>query len=355
MNNPKEDQQDGGAPLPRVAVIGCGAAAREFCLPVLARYPEYRERVVLVDRQAAQAEEAAATHGIGNVCTDYQSLPFAVDAAIVMTPHHLHAEHATYFLRQGKPVFVEKPIGMTVGEVTGMLEAADAANTTLMVNHCRRLFPSYQRVRQLLDSGKYGKVLQVDISDGSPFEWNSVTSFYLQDARRAGGVFLDRGAHTVDLVNWWLGGHLQFVAANHDAAGGAEALMQAEFVSGQAPVRLKFSRLFKLQNQYTIDCEQAQIRGRLYNPTVMEIVRNGRVESIRTGQPALYHEYAWQLLDNFVRVVQGVARPCFTASDVAPAMALIDEATRRAVSFPMPWYGEDPNLAELPDLATAAS
>jgi predicted dehydrogenase len=333
--------------IPRVAVIGCGAAAREFCLPVLAKYPDFRRSIVLVDKTASQAASVATEFGIQHHCTDYRSLPFEVEAAIVTTPHHLHAEQSIHFLRQGKPVFAEKPLGMSSAEVSQMLEAATMGGATLMVNNCRRLFPAYRRVRDLLCSGEYGAIVNVRISDGSPFEWNSVSDFYLRNPPQAKGVFLDRGAHTVDVVCWWLSGRPQVIDARSDALGGAEALLKVQMALGKTTVELAFSRLYKLENCFTVECENATISGRLFNSTKFEIQRNGRTESIQAGKPAQYHEYAWQLLENFIEVVQGIAPPLFTAADVAPSIALIDETYQQATTFDLPWYENDPNLALL--------
>jgi predicted dehydrogenase len=220
-----------------------------------------------------------------------------------------------------------------------------------MVNNCRRLFPAYRRVHELLRSEEYGAVVNVRISDGSPFEWSSVSDFYLRNPLVAKGVFLDRGAHTVDIVCWWLSGIPKIVDAKHDALGGAEARMNVQMAFDKTAVQLAFSRLFKLENCYTIDCEKAQITGRLFQSTRFEIVRNGKVARIRVGKPALYHEYAWQLLENFIQVVRGVASPLFTAADVAPSIELIDKTYQRATPFELPWYDADPNLALLRSLA----
>lgn len=341
--------------LPRVAIIGCGAAAREFCLPVLARYPGFRGSVVVVDTRLPQAEAVAREFGIGHYCTDYRCLPLDVDAAIITTPHHLHAEQSIHFLKQGKSVFAEKPLGMTETEVAGMLEAVGSGGATLMVNNCRRLFPAYRKVSELLHCGKYGKILSVEISDGSPFDWNSASAFYLRDAQKARGVFLDRGAHTIDILCWWLSDRPRVVEARYDALGGGEALMDVQLACGDTSIRLKFSRLYKLENCYTVQCADARITGRLFDASSLRVVQNGRTEPITAGKPLLYHEYAWKLVENFVGVVQGRERPLFEAADVAQSIAVIDEAYRRAIPFEFPWYDVDPNIALLkkePDLIT---
>jgi hypothetical protein len=52
-------------------------------------------------------------------------------------------------------------------------------------------------------------------------------------------------------------------------------------------------------------------------------------------------------LENFIEVVQDITPPLFTAADVAPSIALIDETYQRATPFDLPWYENDPNLALL--------
>lgn len=330
--------------IPRIAVVGCGAAAKEFCFPGLAKYPGFQRRVIAVDKNAAQAASVAQEFGLENHCSDMLRLPSDVDAAIVTTPHHLHCEQSVEFLRRGIPVFVEKPLGMSTAEATRMIDTATASGTTLMVNNCRRLFPAYCRVHELLRSGDLGEIKTIRISDGSPFDWNSVSGFYLQNASQARGVFLDRGAHTVDIVCWWLHAMPQLTQSHFDAMGGGEAMMNVKMMQGATTVELLFSRLFKLENIYTIECENAVIRGRLFQPSRFEVVRDGKAESVLAGDAELYHEYAWRLLDNFVEVVQGKASPLFTASDVAPSISLIDQAYEQAQPIEMPWYADDPNI-----------
>jgi predicted dehydrogenase len=236
---------------------------------------------------------------------------------------------------------------MTENEVAGMLEAARSGGATLMVNNCRRLFPAYRKVSELLHRGEYGKLLSVEISDGSPFDWNSASAFYLRDIQTARGVFLDRGAHTIDILCWWLADQPRVVEARYDALGGGEALMDVQLACGDTSIRLKFGRLYKLANCYTLQCANAQITGRLFDASSFRVLRHGRTEPIAAGKPFMYHEYAWKLVENFLGVIQGRERPLFEAADVAPSIAVIDEAYRRAIPFESPWYEVDPNIALL--------
>jgi predicted dehydrogenase len=332
-------------------VVGCGAAAKELCLPMLTRFPGAADSLIAVDVHREQAVAVASEFGIQHSAADYRQLPFEIDAAVITTPHYLHAEQAIHFLQQGKSVFVEKPLGLSQDEVVQMLRAAAATGATLMVNNCRRLFPAYQAVRQMIQAETLGRVRHIKIADGSPFEWNSVSAFYIRDARRARGVLLDRGAHTVDLICWWLAGAPQVVEARSDAHGGAEAVMELELTCGNADVHLQFSRLFRLANTYSVECDEGRIVGRLFNASEFEIQRSKGRETVRAGRPQTYNEYSWQLVRNFVEVVQGLSQPHFTAADVAPSIAVIEEAYRRAQPFEQPWYTRDANVAGLRRLA----
>lgn len=341
--------------LPKLAVIGCGAAAKEFCLPVLAKIQGFESSIVLVDKLPSQAESVAAEFGIQNHCDDFRRLPFEVDAAVITTPHHLHAEQAIHFLEQGIAVMVEKPLGMSAEEAEAMITAAKRSGATLMVNNCRRMFPSYREVARRLHSGDLGEIRKVEIFDGSPFDWNSVSDFYLKNPELAKGVFLDRGAHTVDLVCWWLSqtgtlGTAKVIEAQYDALGGGEARINIHLCVGPTEVQLAFSRLHKLENRYSVECERGTISGRLFQSAMFDLNHCGKTETIQAGKPLLYNEYAFQLLENFIKVVKNQAKPYFTADEVTPSIALIDEIYRCAVPFDMPWYDADPNIAQLGQL-----
>lgn len=333
------------ADLPPLAVIGCGAAASQFCLPVLSKYPGFRESVILVDRDLDQVRSVASKFGIPKYSTDYRSVSDNIRAAVIMTPHHLHAEQSIHFLRRCQHVFVEKPLGMTEAEVKCMLETASSTQSVLMVNNYRRLFPSYCRVRDLIFGESFGKLLRVTIRDGDEFSWDSVSSFYLRDPQ-AKGVLLDRGAHTLDVLCWWLGAVPIVTTARIDTDGGIEGLADVVLSWRETVIDLKFSRFNRLQNTYTIEFEKGTIWGRLFDPSRLWILRQGEPEMV-TCRPTLFQECAWRLMENFIRVVQGLESPLFSAQDVAPSISIIGNAYQQAVSYRRPWYQEDPNISYL--------
>ncbi|MCA9217801.1 MAG: Gfo/Idh/MocA family oxidoreductase, partial [Planctomycetales bacterium] len=240
--------------LSRLAVIGCGAAAKEFFLPALQRYSGYQDLVTVIDRTQEQAESVARSFGIKQFGTDYRDVVDHVDAAIIATPHTLHAEQALHFLESGKHVLVEKPIGMNPDEVSRMLAASAVNEALLTVNNYRRLFPAYRRVHEMLESRQLGEIRAITIHDGTKFAWQSVSSFYVRDPQ-ARGVLLDRGAHTVDVLGWWLGERPRVVSAELDSIGQVEGLVNLQLSCRDVSISLKFSRFQRLENVYKIECD----------------------------------------------------------------------------------------------------
>ena len=61
-----------------------------------------------------RAEKLKEQYGVEKACTDYKELigDPKVDAVIVTTPDHTHCEIASAFLRDGKPVLLEKPMAL---------------------------------------------------------------------------------------------------------------------------------------------------------------------------------------------------------------------------------------------------
>src|SRR6266545_3745429 len=85
----------------RVALIGCGAAARQLQMPVLAGH-EQVEVVALVDRDVKRAGELASAYHVTRVLSDASELdPSFVDAGIVCTPPFHHAPCAIDLARRG--------------------------------------------------------------------------------------------------------------------------------------------------------------------------------------------------------------------------------------------------------------
>jgi phthalate 4,5-cis-dihydrodiol dehydrogenase len=84
-----------------------------------------------------------------------------IDVVYVATPNPFHAEHAITALEHGKHVMVEKPMALTLEDCDRMIAAAEENRLKLMVAHTSSFNPPIRRMREIISSGRLGRVTQV--------------------------------------------------------------------------------------------------------------------------------------------------------------------------------------------------
>jgi len=126
------------------------------------------------------------------------------DAISLTLPTYLHAECSEKALSQGVHVLCEKPMALTVTDCDRMIQAARKSGKTLQIGHCVRFWPEYAKAKELVDSGKYGRVMAAMLQRlGAPPGW-SVDNWFI-DEQRSGGVALDLHIHDTDYVQYLFG------------------------------------------------------------------------------------------------------------------------------------------------------
>jgi len=201
----------------KVAVIGCGSIAKYRHIPEYAANPNV-ELVAFCDPVLERAEKFAAEHG-GKAYADYQTLlkEEKVDAVSVCTPNALHAEVSIAAANAGAHVLVEKPMASTEEEGLAMIEAAKKNNVYLMVGHNQRLMPPHVKAKEILDTGRLGKVLTFRTSFGHPgpegWSVDGRGSWFFRKEEAIMGAMGDLGVHKSDLIRYLLGEEVSEVAA----------------------------------------------------------------------------------------------------------------------------------------------
>jgi len=204
------------APL-RIAMIGAGfmGAAHSQGWRVAPRFfdlPLAPEMSVLVGRDADRTRAAATTWGWADTSTDWREAIARddIDVVDIVTPGDSHAEIALAALAAGKHVLCEKPLANTVDEAERMTAAAEGARAhgiRSMVGFTYRRVPAVTFARDLIASGRLGRIRQVRaeylqdwLSDAeAPLTWR------LDKDRAGSGSLGDIGAHAVDLTEFLTG------------------------------------------------------------------------------------------------------------------------------------------------------
>jgi len=157
------------------------------------------------DLQPDRREKLAKSHDV-QLFSSYQEMceSAEIDVVDICLPTYLHAEAATAFAQAKRHLLCEKPMALSVAGCDAMIAAAQKAGVQLMIAQVLRFMPDYALVKEIVDSGRFGRVLSVSAArvGGGP-KWGSGNWF--GDPKLSGGAILDLHVHDVDFVGCLLG------------------------------------------------------------------------------------------------------------------------------------------------------
>jgi predicted dehydrogenase len=163
---------------------------------------------------ADAAQAAAAIAGDATFVETFdQLLSSKLDAVVIATPNHLHAEQAIAALRSGHAVFCQKPLARNGRETAAVIAAARDADRLLHVDLSYRFTTGMQRIRELVRAGKLGRIYAIEAVFHNAY--GPAKSWFYDAALAGGGCLLDLGIHLVDLVLWTLDFPLIVSASGH--------------------------------------------------------------------------------------------------------------------------------------------
>ena len=185
----------------RLGLIGCGGMMKNHAQGV--NLVENVEITAVCDTEIEKANDVASVLNNPYVTADYKTMVDKVDAILCVLPHHLHYECGMFFARHKKHILMEKPLCNSEEECISLMETCEQEGVVLMCAYPVRYWPGVVKLKEMIDSGEYGKVMQMSIwteqltrtEEGS---WKS-------DARLGGGQFFSHGCHYVDLLLWFCG------------------------------------------------------------------------------------------------------------------------------------------------------
>lgn len=196
--------QDPVASPVRLAIVGAGLMGTQQAKSAMAC--EAVELVGIFAQDQKQAAELSRDCGIPEAWSSWTSLltDETIEAVLVATPTHTHAQLASEALDSGKHVFIEKPVTRTIEDAIMLREAARNRGLVLGVGHVIRYFPEYRTLYDLIERGDIGVPAtatfgrQCQQPDWATDQWHTKMDC-------SGGVALDMLIHDVDLVRWYFG------------------------------------------------------------------------------------------------------------------------------------------------------
>ena len=197
----------------RISVIGCGDRAAGVISNFLKaangrasvrRYYDPAPRnldKVIARWDAADAVRASSVEEAVNAPD--------VDLVAIFSPNARHCEAILAALAAGKRVFSEKPLATTLEDCEKIVAAEKRAGLPIMTGFVLRYSPIYRKVKELLDTGTFGSIVNIAASENRQ-SWgggNSMSADYgwRRFVEDAGPYLLEKCSHDLDLLNWYAG------------------------------------------------------------------------------------------------------------------------------------------------------
>ena len=191
-----------------VGLIGCGSIARKRHLSELSSNPNAKI-VAVCDIVRERADEIAAEHG-AKAYYDYKGVigHSGIDAVLVLATNVLHSKMTVEALKAGKHVLCEKPMATSLGDAEAMIKAADETGRNLMIGHNQRLAPAHVKAKEILSSGRLGKVQTFRTTFGHQgcegWAIDGRNTWFFEKRHVGLGTMADLGIHKADLLRWLL-------------------------------------------------------------------------------------------------------------------------------------------------------
>lgn len=190
--------------------IGCGEVTEKKSGPAFNKINGSHVEAVM-SRSLEKARSYAERHNIPKFYTDAASMieDSDVNAIYIATPPSSHATYAIMALKAGKPVYVEKPLAANYEDCARINRVSKETGVPCYVAYYRRELPYFKKVKELLDGGAIGKVLNVQLRFSVPprdLDYNSNNlPWRLQPDIAGGGYFYDLAPHQLDLLMEFFG------------------------------------------------------------------------------------------------------------------------------------------------------
>jgi predicted dehydrogenase len=199
-----------------LAVIGAGNIG-SYRAGAAADHPAV-DYLAISDRDPARAEKLGARFKADRVSGDNDAIIHdeRVGAVIVSTSEPEHAAPALAALKLGKPVFVEKPVALTLADADRMIEAADASGASLHVGYSLRFNRPYLVGKQQILDGKLGRV----VAGAARHYHTKANGLKILERSKEATFVKDALTYLVDLYGWFLDGvrPVEVVARSHGLA-----------------------------------------------------------------------------------------------------------------------------------------
>lgn len=158
-----------------LAIIGAGGRGRYVYANIAKQYAAEMKIVAVATPEKETREEMKQEHGIADhaLFASWEEMlenPPLADGLIIATPDRLHYEPTIAAINAGyKYILLEKPIAMELDECKEIARRAEEKQVQIQICHSLRYSPMYRKLKELLDAGTIGTVINIQHSESVGF------------------------------------------------------------------------------------------------------------------------------------------------------------------------------------------
>jgi predicted dehydrogenase len=274
-------------------IIALGKIADKFAadLPLVNNANLY----AVASRDKQKSKKFAKKHKAEKAYGSYEELAkdTNVDVVYIASPHAYHYEHTMLCLTHNKHVLCEKPMGMNLDQVTGMIKKAQDNKLFLMEALWTRFNPSYRKCLELIEKGKIGEIKSIQADFG--FRVNTGPEDRLLARELGGGALLDIGIYPVFLALSLLGEPDEVFAKSYFGETGADLSTSMLFAYSGKNVVANLSSTFLANTPVEATISGTKGRIKLHRPwhhaPSVELIRKEKSMKFNFSEPGNGYEY----------------------------------------------------------------
>lgn len=145
-----------------------------------------------------------------------------IDAVSTAVPTSLHKKIAVSCINKNVPVLIEKPIADTVDAAREIILLSKKKGVPICIGHIERFNPAIQKLKVLLDEGKFGRIISINTKRVGLFPPQ------IKDT----DVIIDLAVHDIDICNFLIGAHCTTVSARAGKALNSRKYDYADIILG---------------------------------------------------------------------------------------------------------------------------
>ena len=190
----------------------------------------------------------------------------AFNAAVIATPAPLHVPLATLLARQECHLLIEKPLSTNVAGIDVLRKTVAERSLVAAVGYTQRAHPGLQAIKQQIDSGRFGRPLQIRVVLGHPFAHfrPAYRDVYFARHEDGGGAIQDAITHSYNSVQWLVGPcHRLVTDATHLKLDGVDVEDTVHTMARHGDVMASFAlNLYEASNEamITVTCEAGTLQ-----------------------------------------------------------------------------------------------